>query len=147
MTTEIEITDASERMEDIFARATRERLRFPSDLGVMGGLLTVEDLWTLPLSSTRGTSLGAIGAALLHDQEFHGKSILKKSKPSKEKIAVDLAVEVVRHIVAVREAEAEEKTNAAAKASERARLDALIQQKETDGASLEDLKKARKALG
>lgn len=130
---------------DIFARATRSKLRFPSDIG----LISVEDLWDLPLttSSRKKASLENVGNFLLRRQaQFDTGSILTTTEPSPEKEAADLAVEVIRYIVAVREAENQAKTLAAAQASERARLDGVIADREAKETPLEDLKAQRAAL-
>ena len=130
---------------DIFARATRSKLRFLS----VQGALSVEDLWDLPLTTMRPNkaSLETIGNILLQKQAtFAATSILTTTTPSPEKAAVDLAVEVIRHVVTVREAENQAKTLAAAQASERARLDGVIADREAKETPLEDLKAQRAAL-
>jgi len=132
-------------MTDIFARATRAKLRFPS----VQGALSVEDLWDLPLTTTRSTkaSLETLGNVLLQKQAgFAATSILTTTKPSPEKAAVNLAVEVIRHVVTVREAENQAKTQAAARASERARLDEVIADREAKETPIADLKAQRAAL-
>ena len=131
---------------DIFSSATRSKLRFPSVVGP----ISVEDLWDLPLTTLRRTrpSLEDVGNALLQKQQsFAATSILTTTTPSPEKAAVDLAVEVIRHIVTVREAETQARTEAMAQASERARLDDIIAQREAKEMPLEKLKEQRSALG
>lgn len=130
---------------NIFEIASRQKLRFPSDVGD----LTVEDLWDLPLSttSTRKASLEKVGnALLLRQKEFAETTILTSTRPSPEKTLVDLSVEVIRHIVQVREAENRAKTEAASKKAEADRLDQLIAEREISEASLDDLKARRAAL-
>ena len=133
---------------EAFIQASRMKLKFPS----AAGDLSVEDLWDIPLTAlTRGarTTLEDIGNALLIKQRgFADSSILSKpAAASAEKQRVDLSVEVIRHIVQVKEAEVAAKTAAAARKAERDRLDELIRTREGNELPLEELKKQREALG
>jgi hypothetical protein len=129
---------------DLFLRASRLRLRFPSVVG----LLSVEDLWNLPLISTTKAkpSIENIGADLLDQQsKLKGGSILRNLKPSKETSELDLSIEILRVVANILQDEAEAKTLAAAKRSERERLESIIAERESKEAPLDDLK-ARLAL-
>lgn len=129
---------------DLFLRASRLRLRFPSVVG----LLSVEDLWNLPLISTTKAkpSIENIGADLLDQQsKLKGGSILRNLKPSKETSELDLSIEILRVVANILQDEAEAKTLAAAKRSERERLEGIIAERESKEAPLDDLK-ARLAL-
>jgi hypothetical protein len=129
---------------DLFLRASRLRLRFPSVVG----LLSVDDLWNLPLISTSKAkpSIENIGADLLDQQsKLKGGSILRNLKPSKESSELDLSIEILRVVANILQDEAEAKTLAAAKRSERERLEGIIAERESKEAPLDDLK-ARLAL-
>ena len=134
---------------NIFLEATRRKVRFPSH----NGMLTVEDLWEIPLVTTSSTkaSIENIGAGLLAKQadleKIQGASILSNLRRSSEKEMVDLQVELLREVARIRQEENAEKTLAAAKASERARLEALIAEREGKELPLDDLRKQRDALG
>lgn len=124
---------------DIFLQASRLRLRFPSVVG----LLSVEDLWGLPLTtaSPNKASIDNIGADLLDRQsKLKGGSILRTTKPSKESTEVDLSIEILRVVANTLQDEADAKTLAAAKRSERERLEAVIAEREVKELPLEDLK-------
>ncbi len=130
---------------DIFLQASRLRLRFPSVVG----LLPVEDLWSLPLTSTSASkpSIESVGADLLARQaKLKGGSILRTQKPSKESAELDLSVEIIRVIANTLQDEADAKTLAAAKRSERERLEGIIAEREVKEAPLEDLKARLAAL-
>lgn len=130
---------------DIFLQATRSRLRFKSPVGD----LSVEDLWEIPLTSVspNKASIEGIGAVLLDRQaKLQGGSILRGSKPSKERAEVDLAVEVLRAVATIRQDEAEAKTLEAMKQSKREQLQALIAERELKEASVDDLKAQLAAL-
>ena len=125
----------------LFIQASRTRLRFSS----VNGDLTVEDLWDLPL--TGNLSLEAIGNKLLAQQRSFTDSIL--SRPSGDSVAkqrCDLSVEILRHVARTREAEIEAKTTELARATERARLDGLIRNREGAELSIDELRAQREAL-
>ena len=125
----------------LFIQASRTRLRFSS----VNGDLTVEDLWDLPL--TGNLSLEAIGNKLLAQQRSFTDSIL--SRPSGDSVAkqrCDLSVENLRHVARTREAEIEAKTTELARATERARLDGLIRNREGAELSIDELRAQREAL-
>ena len=135
---------------NIFLQASRVKLRFPSVVG----MVTVEDLWDLPLTSEnpKKPSLENIGAPLLSRktdlEKVRGESILADaSTPSAELVQVTLQVAVLREVARIRQEENKAKTAAAAARSERERLDALIQGREEKELPLEELKKRRAELG
>lgn len=123
---------------NIFEIATRKAFRFQSPKG----LLTVEDLWNLPLSK---------GTANLNDIAI---GINRRIKASAEESFVAVAgqkrvdsddvvmLEILKHIISVRQAEDEARTTAQAKAEQRRKLQELIDRKkegELEGKSIEEL--------
>lgn len=131
---------------DLFFQASRLRLRFPSVVG----LLSVEDLWNLPLSTTSKTkpSIENIGADLLEQQrKLKGSSVLRTHKPSKESSELDLSIEILRVIANTLQDEAEAKALAAARRSERERLESIIAEREVKEAPLDELKARLANLG
>ena len=128
----------------MFELAARKKLRFNSPKG----LLSVEDLWDLPLTSGTKANLDDI-ARYLHS-ELKDESISFVTPPSK---AADgdtaLAFEIVKHIIKVRLDENEAKRTATERSEKRQQLLALIAQKETEqlaGQPLEDLRKMAESL-
>ena len=88
-----------------------------------------------------------IGAALLKKQADLGAgSILVATAPSPARATIDLQVEIIRQVAAVKHAENTAKTQAASKKAEAARLDELIQRREGNELSIDELKKRRAAL-
>lgn len=134
-------------MSDIFLTATKQRLRFPSKVG----LLSVEDLWELDLttSSPRKASLENIGADLLKKQrDLEGAgSILSTTTKSPEKDTVDLQIAILRKVAEVKQLENDARRNAAASASEKKRLLDAIAERELKELPVEELKKRVAALG
>ena len=123
---------------NIFEIATRKAFRFQSPKGI----LTVEDLWNLPLSK---------GTANLNDIAI---SINRRIKASAEESFVAVAgqkrvdsddvvmLEILKHIISVRQAEDEARATAQAKAEQRRKLMELIERKkegELEGKSIEEL--------
>ena len=123
---------------NIFEIATRKAFRFQSQKGP----LTVEDLWNLPLSK---------GTANLNDIAI---SINRRIKASAEESFVAVAgqkrvdsddvvmLEILKHIISVRQAEDEARATAQAKAEQRRKLQELIDRKkegELEGKSIEEL--------
>jgi hypothetical protein len=125
---------------DIFLDATKLGLRFDSVVG----LLTTEDLWRLPLSTSRPNqaSLEAVGNALLKKQAaLEGGSILGIENTSREKRTVDLMVAIIRKVVEVRQAENDARLAAANKAAKRQELLDAIQKRELSELPIDELKK------
>lgn len=127
---------------DIFLRASRLRLRFPSS----SGLLTVEDLWDLPLQAKSSRdSLESVGAPFLSKQKSlitGADSILgPTTAKTAESVRVDVSVEVLRTIAKIRQEEVAKATKAQAIKSRKAELEALLREREGKETPLEDLRK------
>lgn len=130
--------------EKLFEKASRIKTRYPTSRG----MITVEDLWDLPLSK---------GPVNLNDI---AKSLNSQLKASEEENFVDavsspateqmtLAFEIVKHVIRVRQQELELKNAAKTRQEEVRILDELIARKEADdlaNLSVEELKKRRDSL-
>ena len=122
---------------NIFETATRLKVRFASPVG----RLTVEDLWTLPLTSTTGK-------ANLNDV---ARTISKELKTQDEEDFVGttttdptetLKLDIVKHIISVRKDENKAKEEARVTESQNALIKQLIAEKKNEelkGKSLEEL--------
>ena len=125
---------------NIFEQASRKRLRFESGKG----LLTVEDLWELPLTSATGkANLDDIARGLHQQLEKQPRVSFVKNTASEPDADVQLAFDLVLHIINVRVTENEVAASARARAEQKQRLMALIKQKEDEqlaGSSLEELR-------
>jgi hypothetical protein len=128
----------------MFEKASRLKLRFESPKG----LLSVEDLWDLPLTSTRnGANLNDLAKAMNRELKASAEEDFVNQTATADSIIrtlLQLRFDIVKHIINVRLAE-----NAAAKAKADAkekkdRILAIIERKQNEkleGASLEDLQK------
>lgn len=128
-------------MTNIFEKATRAALRFESKVGLM----SVENLWTLPLTTVGGrVSLDSLAIELNKELKGSEESFVSESKKD---TVTELKLEVVKHIIGVRIAENKAKTEEKQRADKLATIDALISKKRDEQMSelsldeLEALKK------
>jgi hypothetical protein len=128
----------------MFEKASRLKLRFATSKG----LLSLEDLWDIPLTSKNGVSLDDVAKGLSKTlKESDTESFVVKSVKTDPTVA--LAFEIVKHIITVRLAEDEAKATAAANRKKKQDILALIAGKENEqlaGSSLEDLRKLADSL-
>lgn len=122
----------------MFEKATRIRLRFETP----AGLIDIEDLWQLPLTSNRGKlNLDDIAKdlnkKLKNDDEV--SFVYKDKKPE----SLDqLRFDIVKHIIDVKIAEREAEADAVARKEKKQKILALIAEKQDEnlrGKSLEEL--------
>lgn len=116
---------------DIFEQATRTKLRFQTSKG----MLTVEDLWDVPLQSkTSGINLDDIARRLSRElKEQATESFV--DKPAKTDSATALAFDVVKHIIGVRLVERDAAALAAANKEKKQKLLEILARKEDEGLS------------
>ena len=128
----------------MFEKASRLKIRFPSPKG----LLSVEDLWDLPLTSNTGkANLDDIARTLHRELKDEDVSFVTPAAGKDE--ATQLAFDVVRHVIEVRVAENRAEITARENREKKQRILALIAQKENEalaGQSLDDLKKLAESL-
>ena len=86
-----------------FERATRLKLRFQTN----AGLLAVEDIWDLPLTSQRGASLDELAKGLRRKlKETEEESFVVKTNAVNNEL--QLAFDIVNHVIDIKLAEKEE---------------------------------------
>lgn len=119
---------------NIFELASREAYRFDS----VKGALTVEDLWLLPLTTTRNNaaSLDNIAKEINKQLKSSEEESFVTQRTSKD-VTLASKLELVKHIIAVKMQEAEAVRSQAAKAEEKAKLLAILAKKQEQ--SLENL--------
>ncbi|MCK5610619.1 hypothetical protein KAR91_52590 [Candidatus Pacearchaeota archaeon] len=123
----------------MFEKASRLKIRFRTDKGD----LTVEDLWDLPLTSTRGISLDDIAMDLnkaVKDSEEES-FVLKKNEAND---TLDLMFGIVKHIIKIKIDENDARIKASENKAKKEHLLSVIADKESDalkGKSIEELKK------
>ncbi len=122
----------------LFEQATKQRLRFASTRGQ----LTTEDLWSLPLEHSTGLDLDSIAKEVFAElQTATETSFVKKAKSTTK---IELKLEIVKHIISVKQDEAEARINASDKRERNELIMDVIAAKEIDelkGKSVKALKK------
>jgi hypothetical protein len=125
----------SANIQDMFEQATRLKLRYETPLG----MISVEDLWELPLTDRSRTGLPRAGLSLdsiameLHRASRDAAEVTSFVDPLVEnKTAERLALrfEIVKHIIGVRVQERDELKAAADRREKRQRVLELIARKE-----------------
>ena len=130
---------------EIFEQGSRLKLRFDTPKG----MLTVEDLWDLPLSSTVGRPNLDDVARGLHRQLKDTAEESFVSRPVQTDAAVQLAFEIVKRVIEVRLTETEAARSKAENKAKKQRLLELIAHKQDEalGAkSVEELQGMVEAL-
>lgn len=129
---------------NIFEEASRLRLRFSTPQG----MLTVEDLWDLPLTSTRSAAnLDDIARACSKRvKEAATESFV--TRPAKTDEAAQLALDVAKRVIEVRLAENEAASKA--RREEKERLLGILSEKKDEelikGSSVEEIEARIAAL-
>lgn len=84
---------------NIFENAARKKLRFNSSVG----MLTVEDLFDLPLTATGNrSSLDTVARAVHHELKEYSEVSFVEVKPNPKKENLELAMEIVKHVIEVK---------------------------------------------
>lgn len=111
----------------MFEQATRQKLRFESNKG----LLTIEDLWDLPLQTTRsnGVSLDLIAIGLNRQIKDTAQTSFVDETTSAN-TELQLKFDVVKHIIDVKKAENTEAAARRQKAEIKQRISEIIARKQ-----------------
>ena len=129
---------------NLFEQASRDKLRFSTNKGD----LTVEQLWDLPLQSTRGgLSLDAVARSVNAKLKAVSEESFVSTTNNPEKAAHERALDILKHIIAVRQEENAQKRTEAERKAEKERLLSLLDKKRDEvlGQLSEDDIKARLA--
>ncbi len=130
----------------MFEKISRSKVRFDS----VKGQLTVEDLWDLPLTSTRGQANLDDIARALHKKLKNGDDVSFVDTAKKSDPAIQLAFDVVKHIIEVRLAENDAAAQKRARDDRRIVLQEAIARKESEAIgskSVDELRAELAALG
>lgn len=128
----------------LFEKASRLKLRFATNRG----LVSSEDLWDLPLTSTIHSSLDSIARGL-------NKSIKESEEESfvvtrsEANTVLDLQFEIIKHVIKVRLSDNVKKLDVTRRKSEKTKIERIIATKEDaslENESIDDLKKRLSGL-
>lgn len=130
----------------MFEKANRLKLRFASPQGA----LTVEDLWDLPLTSTRANvaNLNNIAKDVSRQLKHEGEEDFVNPKSGADEV-LQLKLDVVKHVIGVRQAENEAARSLAERKEKKERLLELIagkQDEQLKAKSVEELQAMVEAL-
>ena len=121
----------------MFEKATRLKLRFETPRGA----LSAEDLWDLPLTSTRALNLNDIAIGLHHQMKNDTVSFVEDvDKPD---AVLQLRFDVVKHVIEVKKAERKAADEARTKAEQKQKIMAILARKEDadlEGRSMDELR-------
>jgi hypothetical protein len=112
---------------NIFEQASRKALRFDSPRGD----LTVEQLWSLPLSSdVQGKlSLDLLGRQIMHKLATTTAATFLESAPSPDRALDELRLDILKHIRDVKQTENKAARDLVVKRAEKERLLEILEQK------------------
>lgn len=127
-------------MDNLFEKATREKIRFNTPQG----LLHIEDVWELPLSSRSKNKANLNDIAKMLHKELKDDDemdfVTRRVKPNEGLV---MRFEIVKHIIDVRLAEKDAAENLAKAKEKKAQIMSIMAEKETEslkGKSFEELK-------
>ena len=103
---------------DIYKQACANKVRFKTT----NGLISTEDLFDLPLTSKNGMNLDVVAKTVYEalKSEESVSFVEKSSNPRKE--SLELAMEIVKDVIRIKQEEAAAKADLASKAAKRDQL-------------------------
>lgn len=114
---------------NLFEQASRVKLRFASTKGE----LTVEQLWDAPLISGNGFNLDVIAKDVNTQLKASTEeSFVKQARPNAAQAALELKLEILKHIIGVKLAEADAAKASVARAEELRRLKEALAHKQDE---------------
>lgn len=119
-----------------FLEGTRHKVRFATTLG----MLTIEDLWDLPLTSKKGVSLDGLAVRLSKTLREQTESFVDASTEGNEELTLQFAI--VKQIIDIRLAERDAAKAAKEKAEKKQKILAILERKQDmalENASAEEL--------
>ena len=118
---------------NIFEQATRQAYRYPS----VRGPLDTESLWHLPLTHKSGCDLDSVAKAVNSELKAVTEESFVATTNNAAKTHLETKLEIVKHIIAVKLAEAEAAATAAKRTQERTKLLEALDR--ANGKALENL--------
>lgn len=132
-------------MTDIYKYAAQNELRFPSNRGD----LTAENLFDLPLSSKSGFDLDSVAKSVNSELKACGEESFVSTASNPKKKPLEVMLEVVKDVIATKQAENADVIARQHKAEERRKiLDAISTKKDQalTAASIDELEMKLAAL-
>lgn len=125
---------------NMFEKATRTQLRFPSTKGE----ISVEQLWTVPLRSRDNFNLNTVAQAVNEKVQETGKESFVDTSTNPNQAKYSLMLDIVKYIISVKKTEEDAAAQRAKNREEKATLLAILAKKQAgkmDAMTEEDLQK------
>lgn len=125
---------------NIFETATRNKFRFPSARGE----LTTEQLWDLPLTSKNSFDLDTVARTVNGELKAVSEESFVTPKVNPNKGSLEVKLEIIKHVIATKLAEADKRQQAQERAEKRRKILEALASKEDEAlsqASKDDLLK------
>lgn len=103
---------------NIYKKALQLGLRFPSQKG----LLTLEDLFHLPLTSRSGFDLDTVAKTINAQLKEEAEESFVETKTNPRKAALEVALDVIKDIILTKQEDTKKASKALANRTEKARL-------------------------
>lgn len=132
-------------MNDLFITASRRKFRFASERGD----LTVEQLWDMPLTARSGFDLNNVARGVNNELKGLAEESFVETSTNPRRKTLEQMLEIVKTVIATKQAEAKAATETAAKAALRSKLAEAIERKKDEklgSASIEELEAQLAAL-
>ena len=113
---------------NIFENATRRKFGFTSVVGV----LTVTELWDLPLTSARGANLNDVAKAINRDLKMQEEDTFVSTSVNTKRAVDEQKLELVKYIIAVKQQENAQRIESAEKAKRKEQLLTLLAKKKDE---------------
>lgn len=122
----------------MFEKASKQKLRFESTKG----LLTTEDLWDLPLSSRSGFDLDSVAKEVNQKLKAEVEESFVQTTTNSAANQLNLKLEILKHIIADKQAKAREAEQRVMQAQARQKLEDVLAKKkdsELENLSIEEI--------
>lgn len=130
---------------NLFEKAAREKTRFAT----VSGIITVEHLWDMKLTSKNGFDLETVAQDIYKELKECSEISFVTPKSNEKQKDLEFRLELVKHIIDTKMAEAKAKNEAAVKAETKKKIMERIAKKQDeamDSMSIEDLQKQLDSL-
>lgn len=118
---------------NIFERATRAKLRFAT----VKGMVMTEDLFDMPLTSRNNFNLDKVARDIAKSLREQGEESFVDTTPNTLTFELNLKLDIVKHVIASKQADVKAAETRAARDSERRKLEGLLADKQDQ--ALKDL--------
>lgn len=113
---------------NIFEQASRKSLTFQT----VRGVISTNELWTIPLQSKSGFDLDNIAKSVARELKAMDEESFVETNTNPAKGLAALRLEILKHIIGVKQEENLARKNAAANAEMRERLLGVLAEKQAD---------------